>query len=225
MDSPSLDALELRYQEVCQSVPVSVVLVAISKTQSVDAIEHLYHLGHRDFGENYAQELVGKATELSLRGCTEIRWHFTGHLQRNKVKLVLPYITTIHTLDSERLAHELASQWEKLGKSEPLEVFIEVNVDKEESKAGIVGSDALKSLAESVEQLKALRLQGLMCIPAPDSDPRSKFNSLRQMCEALSPLTQRKISMGMSSDYLVAIQEGATHVRLGTVIFGPRRVP
>jgi len=215
-----------RYLKIREQIPSGVVLVAVSKTQSVEAIEELYRLGQRDFGENYVQELVEKAHELERRGCGEVRWHFIGHLQSNKVKTVLPLVSCVHTVDSDRLANEIAKRWAALEREQRLPVMIEVNLDGETSKAGF-SPDSVVRVVEKISKAhsKTLRIDGLMCIPAPretSAEMRLCFARLRELGEQCRPWTQGKLSMGMSSDFVEAISEGATHVRIGTALFGPR---
>ncbi len=227
--------LETRYQAIRERIrkaalrsgreDSSVTLMAVSKTQSADAVEALWKLGHRDFGENYAQELLEKARELSRRGCEGIRWHFIGHLQTNKVKALLPAVQAIHSVDSLKLAQEIDKRWRALGKAHPLEVFLEVNLDGEESKSGLA-SGAVAPLVQEMRALPGLRLAGLMAIPAPrgpDQDEAEPFRRLRELESGLHPLSKGGLSMGMSGDFETAIAEGATHVRVGTALFGERR--
>jgi pyridoxal phosphate enzyme (YggS family) len=203
------------------SVPVT--LIAVSKKQTLDAIEELYALGHRDFGENYAQELVGKAEELDKRGCHAIRWHFIGHLQTNKVKSLIPWVASVHTLNSERLAQELAGRWKVSGRAGKLPVFIEVNLDEEEAKSG-VRSNEVADLSTRIAQFPELELVGLMCVPPVGCDPTVRFKALADLEKQLRPWSQGRLSMGMSADFALAIAEGATDVRVGTVLFGSRAV-
>jgi pyridoxal phosphate enzyme (YggS family) len=198
-----------------------VTLIAVSKKQSVDAIEELYQLGHRDFGENYVQELITKAETLDKRGCQEIRWHFIGHLQTNKVKSLIPWVSCIHTVDSSRLAQELDKKFSTLGRAGKLPVFMEVNMDKEETKSGVSSEEAVH-LSDKIGLCPKLDLLGLMCIPPLGVDPSARFRELAALERQLRPQTQGKLSMGMSGDYAEAIAEGATHIRVGTVLFGPR---
>jgi len=233
LESLSLVGLKQRYQnifhrihEACKNrgIGSEIELVAVSKKQSVDQIYALYELGQRDFGENYAQEMVLKAKELAMRGCSGIRWHFIGHLQTNKIKSILPYAYCIHTVDSEKLAIHLAKAWKmqlEHDQSRPLPIFIEVNIDQEPNKSGVL-PDLVHTLASTLHQMPELSLQGLMCIPAIKSDPNASFQKLREMRDALGSLTKGKLSMGMSEDFEQAIQEGATHIRVGTALFGPR---
>jgi pyridoxal phosphate enzyme (YggS family) len=230
MPTTAQDALQARYRKILDQIhqsapnPNQVTLIAVSKTQPANAVEALYHLGHRDFGENYAQELVTKAKELEDRGCTGIRWHFIGHLQTNKVKALIPFLHTVHTVDSEKLARELAKRWKEAARPGKLPVFIEVNIDQEDSKAGLNPND-VPHLAKTVTELPELELQGLMCIPAiAETGPEnSSFAKLRQLEAQCQPQTNGQLSMGMSSDFEAALQAGATHIRLGTILFGPRQ--
>lgn len=204
--------------------PSEVTLVAVSKKQPIEKIEALYCLGHRDFGENYAQELVEKALQAQARGLREIRWHFIGHLQTNKIKSLLPHLHTLHSVNSVRLSQTLAKGWTNLAKPEPLPVFIEVDLSGEVSKSGVALS-GLEEIVTSISSFSALSLQGLMCIPSPLESAKGlalKFAELKEHEQELGPRSHRKLSMGMSSDFEIAIAQGATHVRIGTSLFGPR---
>lgn len=198
-----------------------VTLIAVSKSQPIEAIEELYRLGHRDFGENYVQELVQKATVLNSRGLSGIRWHFIGHLQTNKVKTLIPFVSSIHSVSSIKMALEIAKRWSQVKTGGSLPVFIEVNLDHEKSKSGISPSEVI-SFVKEVSGISGLRLDGLMCIPASHQDPRQKFAALRELEKNCQPISNGMLSMGMSSDFEIAIQEGATHVRVGTALFGSR---
>jgi pyridoxal phosphate enzyme (YggS family) len=201
-----------------------VTLIAVSKTQPAEAIEALYSLGHRDFGENYAQELIEKATQLES-ACPGIRWHFIGHLQTNKVKTLLPYVHAVHSVDSERLAGELDKRWRQLHSGDVrLSCFLEVNIDGEATKSGIHPETA-PPLAETIaSSYGALKLEGLMAIPAAGEAAavQKSFAALRELETKCRPHTSGRLSMGMSGDYELAIPEGATHIRVGTALFGPR---
>jgi pyridoxal phosphate enzyme (YggS family) len=226
-------SLEARYQDIQDRIqkalksrhvnePISkLTFIAVSKKQPIDLIEKLYHLGHRDFGENYVQELIDKAIELNKRGCTEIRWHFIGHLQTNKVKSLLPYVYSIHTLDTIKLAKEIAKKWESSNQSGKLSVFIQVNIDEEETKSGIHPQD-LSQVIQDFSKIPEIDIQGFMCIPDAEQDTRTSFIHLREISQNHSDMTHGMLSMGMSDDFETAIQEGATHVRVGSALFGVR---
>lgn len=218
--------LEERYQQILRQISPHNTLIAVTKTHPVETIEALYRLGHRDFGENYVQELLEKAEQLKAKGLKDIRWHFIGHLQTNKVKALIPWVHSIHTVDSEKLAHELAKRWKASGRSGKLPIFIEVNIDREESKSGILPEEALE-FTKKIKSIPELEPQGLMCIPSPSSPEQGKaaFRHLKELEIQCRPFTAGQLSMGMSSDYLIALKEGATHIRLGTVLLGARPTP
>jgi pyridoxal phosphate enzyme (YggS family) len=181
------------------------------------AVRYAYQAGQRAFGENYIQQLSSKASELS--DLEALEWRFIGHLQRNKVKDVARIGCAIDTVDSERLAEALDKKAGELQRA--LDVLIQVNVAQEEQKAGCRVVD-LEALIAFVQSRNWLRLKGLMTIPPLEEEPeacRGWFRELRQLAERFS-LTE--LSMGMSDDLEVAIEEGATMVRVGTAIFGPR---
>lgn len=204
-----------RAAERARRDPASIGLVAVSKLHEAAAIEAAYAAGQRAFGENYVQELEGKASALAAHA--DIAWHFIGHLQRNKVKSVLRARPLIHTVDSTRLADEIA---QRAPAGERVGVLLQVNVALEPQKSG-VRPDELAALVAHVRALPALDLRGLMTIPpegAPE-DARPHFRALRSLAEAHA---LPELSMGMSADLDVAIEEGATLVRVGTAIFGPR---
>jgi pyridoxal phosphate enzyme (YggS family) len=192
--------------------------LAVSKYQSLDAMRAAYAVGQREFGENYVQELASKAAALGdLR---DLRWHLIGRLQRNKAKDAVRIGCTVQTLDSLRLAQVLAARATELGRV--VEVWLQVNVSNEPQKAGVSPSE-LPPLAAAVRALSALKLQGLMTIPNASATPdesRRHFRHLRELAEALG---LSELSMGMSHDLELAIEEGATLVRVGTAIFGPRK--
>jgi len=195
-------------------IPPGVTLVAVSKGQPADAIREAHAAGQRHFGENYAQEWRAKAEALS--DLPDLRWHFIGALQTNKVKLIAGRVDYVHTVDRPELARELSRRLAT--RSARARVFLEVNVGGEASKEGCEPDEA-PGLAEVVRLLPALDLVGLTCIPPAGADPRPHFRALRGLRDRLG-LTE--LSMGMSGDWREAIEEGATFVRIGTAIFGPR---
>ncbi len=196
--------------------PACVQLVAVSKTQPAEAVREAYEAGQRLFGENYAQELRDKAQLLA--DLPDLRFHFIGRLQRNKAKYVAPVASMMESLDDLDVARELAKRAAAAVRA--LRTLVEVNLG-EEQKGGVPESE-LASFVEQVRALGALRLDGLMCIPPFSDDAersRPYFARLRELAERLGLAV---LSMGMSTDYEVAIEEGATLVRVGTAIFGPR---
>ncbi len=195
-------------------IPAGVTLVAVSKTQPAEAIREAYAAGQRDFGENYAQEWRAKADALG--DCPDLRWHFIGGLQTNKVKLIAGRVAYLHTIDRLELARELSRRL--VAREGRVRVFLEVNVAGEASKEGCPPEQA-GDLARAVRELPGLDLVGLMCIPPAGADPRPHFRLLRTLRDQLGLV---ELSMGMSADWREAIEEGATFVRIGTAIFGVR---
>ena len=201
--------------------PASVTLVAVSKVQPAQKVRAAYEAGHRHFGENYVQEMRAKQEELP--DLAEARWHFIGHLQRNKARQVVGHAAMVETVDSVRLAAELEKR--AAAAETTVEVLLQVAVVDEETKSGCE-PDELPALIETAEAAPHLEVRGLMTIPPWETDPedaRRYFVALRELRdrlggEALLP----ELSMGMSGDYDVAIEEGATIVRVGTAIFGAR---
>jgi pyridoxal phosphate enzyme (YggS family) len=201
-------------------LPDAIRLILASKTQPLEAIRAAYDAGARDFGENYVQEAVSKRAHL--KDLVDAKWHLIGHLQTNKIKLAANTFDTIQTLDSVRLADALAG----IRVSLPLRVLIEVNLAAEASKSGVAPGQA-QSLIESARD--KFELAGLMTI-APQSesvaDARGYFAELRELRDRLAAstgLALSELSMGMTGDFEVAIEEGATMVRIGRAVFGERR--
>jgi len=196
------------------ALPAGVTLVAVSKTQPPEAIREAYAAGQRHFGENYAQEWRAKAEALA--DLPDLTWHFIGSLQTNKARLLAGRAHWVHTVDRPELARELSRRSAAAGAM--LKVLLEVNVGGEAQKAGCAPGDA-PALAEAVRGLPGLSLEGLMCIPPPEGDPRPHFRALRSLRDQLG---LRELSMGMSADWREAVEEGATLVRIGTALFGAR---
>lgn len=202
--------------------PASVRLVAVSKKQPASAVEAAYAAGQRDFGENYVQELCAKAAILGDR--PDLRWHAIGALQRNKVKDVVRVAHVVHTVDRADLAREIAKRAQAAGRA--VDVLIEVDLAGEAQKAGCAPAE-VPALVQSCAEA-GLRVVGLMAIPPASDDPeasRPHFARLRtlqaELVQAGHP-TVHELSMGMSHDFSIAIEEGATIVRVGTAIFGAR---
>jgi len=200
----------------------NILLVAVSKTKPVELIQMALELGQFDFGENYAQELRDKSRQIPD---PRIRWHFIGTLQRNKVKYLIGKVVLIHSVDSLALLEEIEK---RAGKAEvKMPILLEVKLSPEESKAG-VGVERLRSLVESALQKPHIELQGLMTMPPYFPDPQQArpyyvhLRELRDKLEGELGIKLPQLSMGMSNDFEVAIEEGATIVRVGTAIFGER---
>jgi hypothetical protein len=199
-------------------------VLAVSKTKPAAMIRDAWHLDQRDFGENYLQEALAKQTELA--DLPDIVWHFIGPLQSNKTREVAEHFAWVHSVDREKIARRLNDQRpEALG---PLDVCLQVNISDEPSKSG-VNLDELPTLVEAVLAMPALRLRGLMAIPAQADGLDAQRRPFARLRDALEALQQRfpevpldTLSMGMSADLEAAVLEGATLVRLGTAIFGER---
>jgi pyridoxal phosphate enzyme (YggS family) len=201
--------------------PAGVRLLAVSKQQPVEAVVAAADAGQREFGENYVQEGVAKVEALRARALT---WHFIGQLQGNKTREVAEHFQWVHTVDRERVATRLDAQ--RPHHAPPLEVLLQVRLGDEPGKGGAKPAD-LPRLAEFVAGLPRLRLRGLMCIPPPVDDEarqRAPFARLRNLLEDLNRRGHAldTLSMGMSADLEAAVLEGATLVRIGTAVFGPR---
>ncbi len=207
----------------CGRAYEEVTLLCVSKTKPVGMLKEAYEFGMREFGENKVQELCDKAEVLP----GDIKWHMIGHLQRNKVKYIVGKTELIHSVDSERLAEEISK--ESLKKNLTTNILIEVNVAGEESKFG-VPPDETVSFVEKIAKLPAICVKGLMTIAPFVENPeenREFFKNLRKLSiditnKHIDNVSMSILSMGMTGDYTTAIEEGATHVRVGTGIFGVR---
>lgn len=195
--------------------PAGITLIAVTKTHPPDAIAAAYGAGLRHFGENRVQEAQAKIPALRA-SCPDATWHLIGHLQRNKVAPALELFDVIHSLDSERLAVAISER-----ATRPVRCLLEVNVAGESSKHGVSPGDAAP-LAEHIDSLPNIDLVGLMTIAPEVSDPEQIRPVFRRLRELRDALRLPELSMGMTGDFEVAIEEGATMVRVGRAIFGPR---
>ena len=199
-------------------IPQGVTLVCVSKFHPMEAIMEAYECGERDFGESRVQELLPKYEALPK----DIRWHFIGHLQTNKVKQIVPFVHMIHSVDSVRLLETINKEAEKIGRR--VKVLLEVHVAKEETKSGFT-PDEILSLNTQLSTLNYVEICGLMGMATNTDDEaewRRCFRAIASLSSKLSTLNTKQLSMGMSDDYLVAIEEGSTMVRIGSTIFGSR---
>ncbi len=226
MLSDNLKQVQENIRRVCGEAgrnPSEVTLVAVSKTKPLSMLQEAYHEGVRDFGENKVQEMLEKMAVMP----SDVRWHFIGHLQRNKVKYIVGRVYLIHSVDSLRLAEEISR--EAVKKKTEVNILVEVNVAQEESKFGVSVKEA-PELVEGIAMLPAIHVQGLMTIAPYTQDPgsnRQYFKKLKQLSvdiirKNIDNVTMNVLSMGMTGDYMVAIEEGASCVRVGTGIFGER---
>ena len=203
--------------------PATVRLVAVSKTKPAAMVDEAARAGQRFFGENYVQELVEKARQVT----EPVDWHFIGHLQSNKVKYIAGLVSMIHSVDRISLAREIDRQWARLDRV--CDVLVQVNVSGEATKSGTTRAEAI-ALVRQVAQLPHLRVRGLMTMPPFFDDPdgaRPYFRQLRELAAEITALdlagvAMAELSMGMSGDFVPAIAEGATLVRIGSAIFGSR---
>ena len=197
-------------------------LVAVSKTKPVEAIKELYDLGHRDFGENYVQELVDKQPQLPA----DVRWHFIGHLQSNKVKFIAPFVHLIHSIDSIKLLKEVAKQAEKNNRT--IDVLLQVHIAKEETKFGFDENEILNTNIDELQQGKNVNIKGLMGMASFSDDAnivRKEFKALKILYDQYHETQNSSLqilSMGMSNDYRLALEEGSNMVRIGSLLFGSR---
>jgi hypothetical protein len=207
--------------QAAQRDAASVRLLAVSKTFPADAVREAYAAGQHAFGENYAQEALDKIMALHD---LPIEWHFIGPVQSNKTRDIAEHFTWVHSVDRLKIAQRLSAQ--RPTSLPPLNICLQVNVSGEESKSGVAPEEVL-SLALQIEQLPQLKLRGLMAIPAPVDEveqQRKPFAQLRELSQLLikNGVAVDTLSMGMSHDFVAAIQEGATIIRVGTAIFGRR---
>ena len=226
MIAENLDEVRKRIESACRRVgrdPAEVTLIAVSKTMAAAALREAYDAGAREFGENKVQEIQEKYPVLP----EDIRWHMIGHLQRNKVRYIVDKVAMIHSVDSLRLAETIEEEAAK--KNVVVPVLLEVNVAQEESKFGL-GTDEVLPLIRSIQGFSHIRVQGLMTIAPYVEDPESNrviFRELKKLSvdignENMNNVSMSVLSMGMTGDYEVAVEEGATMVRVGTGIFGER---
>lgn len=235
MDKVAAAALRSVLQRVSQAAekagrgPQQIRVVAVSKTKPVSLIKQVYDVGHRCFGENYAQEFIEKAPQLP----EDIEWHFIGNLQSNKVKPLLasvPNLDMVESVDDEKIANHLDRAVGNLGRK-PLKVLVQVNTSGEESKSGVEPSGCVELAKHVIQSCTNLQFCGLMTIGMLDytSTPenfKALANCRNEVCKALGiPEEQCELSMGMSNDFEQAIEMGSTNVRIGSTIFGPREYP
>ena len=208
-----------KYQQINEALRLSnITLVAVSKTKPVEDILELYNLGHRDFGENYVQELTKKAEQLP----NDIRWHFIGHLQSNKVKSIVSFIYLIHGIDSLKLLTEIDKQAEKNNRI--IDCLLQVHIAQEETKFGF---DEAELFGLDLKQFPNVRIKGLMGMASLTDDInkiRIEFKTLKILFEKLKTQNPELsiLSTGMSADYKIAIEEGSNMVRIGSLLFGER---
>ncbi len=218
--------VQANLKKILNDIPSHVKLVAVSKTKPVEMIQAAYEAGQRDFGENKAQDMAAKFPQLPQ----DIRWHFIGHLQTNKVKYIAPFVSLIHAADSLKILKEINKQAKRYDRN--IDCLLEFHIAAEESKFGLnmeSAEDVLQS--EVYKQLQNIRLCGVMGMATYTTDTEQIREEFRHLKEIFSKLKDnyfkeaghfKEISMGMSGDFPIAIEEGATLVRVGSKIFGER---
>lgn len=222
----NLTEVQSRVEQACKRAGrdvAEVTLIAVSKTKPVTDLQEIYNAGVRDFGENKVQEMCDKMENMPK----DIKWHMIGHLQRNKVKYIVGNVALIHSVDSYRLAEEINIQAKKKGIVVP--ILVEVNIADETTKFGVSKEDAME-LVRQIASLDALSIKGLMTIAPYVVDPeenRAYFRKIKELSvdidnQNIDNVSMDILSMGMTGDFEVAIEEGATMVRVGTGIFGKR---
>lgn len=226
MLSDNLKEVQTNIVEACKKSGRNVqdvTLIAVSKTKPVSMVQEIYDCGIRKFGENKVQDMCQKFEEMPK----DIEWHMIGHLQRNKVKYIVDKVGMIHSVDSMRLAEEISK--EAVKQQCNVDILVEVNIANEETKFGFKAEETLDFVREA-SKLPSIRIRGLMTsapfVENPEEN-RKYFKALKQLCvdinaKNIDNVDMDVLSMGMTNDYIVAIEEGATHVRVGTAIFGER---
>jgi PLP dependent protein len=200
--------------------PKGVTLIAVSKTKPIEMLMEAYNAGFKRFGENYVQELVAKHEQMPK----DIEWHLIGHLQSNKVKYIAPFVNTIHSVDSFKLLNEINKQAAKYERV--IDCLLQIHIGEEESKSGMSEEEAIEILySKELNELKNIKIVGLMGMTTLTDDEtqiRKEFKVLKTLFDKLKNEQINVLSMGMSGDYQIAIEEGSTLVRVGSKIFGSR---
>lgn len=223
----NLKKVEEKIQQACERSGRSrseVTLIAVSKTKPIEMMQEAMETGVNIFGENKVQEIVKKEVELPK----DVEWHLIGHLQRNKVRQIAGKVKRIHSVDSLRLAEQIQKEYEKIG--EIADILLEVNVAREESKYGLMPEET-EAVIREIANFPNIKVHGLMTIAPFVEDPeknRIHFQNLRKLlvdinAKNIDNISMNELSMGMTGDYEVAIEEGATYIRVGTGIFGSRQ--
>lgn len=209
------------YHQIRSQIPTGIELIAVSKNHPAEAIQEIYRQGQRVFGENKVQELVEKASKLP----PDIQWHLIGHLQSNKVKLIAPFVDTIQSVDSENILEKIDT--EAIKNHRKINVLLQIKIAKEDSKTGLTFEEADKIvdlfLAKNYPNVELIGLMGMATFTENKTQIKEEFDSLKSFYDTLSAkLPLRTLSMGMSDDFLLAIESGANSVRIGSSIFGSR---
>ncbi|AIT09674.1 hypothetical protein LO80_06660 [Candidatus Francisella endociliophora] len=211
------------YEEVAQNIDNKASLLAVSKYQSIEKIKYLASLGQKDFGENYFQELEQKAQELP-----NLSWHFIGSLQSRKIKHIAKYVDSIQSVEKIEHLEKINKATIQLGKA--IDIFLQINIDDDHNKSGFKSTqlDEVIDCINQTKNLEGIKIVGLMCIPAKTSTPQKSFEKMKSFFDEVNSKVSKeyqleKLSMGMSSDYKLAIRYGSTTVRIGSSLFGQRQ--
>ncbi|MDR2907052.1 MAG: YggS family pyridoxal phosphate-dependent enzyme [Bacteroidales bacterium] len=210
--------------QIQNSIPNTVKLIAVSKTKPIEDLEEAYAVGVRDFGENKVQELIGKYEALPK----DIRWHFIGHLQTNKVKMIAPFVHLIHSVDSLKLLKEIDKEAQK--NNRVIDCLLEFFIAEEDTKFGLDLQEAEEILSDVGTNVRICGVMGMATFTDDKAQIRREFNTLHGIFQTLKEkyftdkLYFKEISMGMSDDFPIAIEEGSTMIRVGSTIFGKRKV-
>ncbi len=214
-----------KYQEIIKYLDGKAKLIAVSKTKPADDIQVLYNLDHRDFGENYVQELIEKYSLLPR----DIHWHFIGHLQSNKVKYIAPFVYLIHGVDSLSLLKEINKQ--ALKNNRIIDCLLQIHIAKEETKFGLNSDELEVILTDDLTELNNIRICGLMGMASFSNNlglVKLEFQYLKNLFKKYTPLSTAQcqmqiLCMGMSADYKIALEEGSNTIRIGSLLFGERQ--
>jgi hypothetical protein len=217
-----LESIKSRLNDLRQQLPQMVTLVAVSKTHPVERIHDAYDAGQRIFGENRVQELTSKYEALPK----DIEWHMVGHLQSNKIKYIAPFVNLIHSIDSEKLIQEVNKQAEKCNRV--IDILLQVFIAKEETKFGFLPDEVKLFFNASASQYKYVRIRGLMGMATNTPDTIQIKNEFKDLANLYTQLKASQpdyfsiLSMGMSSDWQLAVEQGSTMIRVGSTLFGSR---
>lgn len=216
--------LECRFFSIKKSIPKSIKILAVSKNQNISSIERLYQIGHRDFGENYIQEMIQKYQKLPK----DIRWHMIGVIQKNKLKYIVPFIHLIHSV--QKIEHLQIINKEAFKQNRVIKCLLQIKICNERNKTGITNQEADNIMNNDIyhhmKNVKIIGLMGMASLHSSTPKIKQEFSSLKKLYNEYQRKYQHHIlSMGMSNDYPIAIEYGSTHIRLGTSLFGKRKLP
>lgn len=215
--------LEYRFFSIKKSIPKSIKILAVSKNQNISSIKRLYKIGHRDFGENYVQEMIQKYKKLPK----DIRWHMIGIIQKNKLKYIVPFIYLIHSV--QKIEHIQIINKEAFKHNRVINCLLQIKICNERNKTGITNQEADNIMGNDIyhnmKNVKIIGLMGMATLHGTVQKIRQEFSSLKKLYNEYQKKYQYNIlSMGMSNDYPLAIEYGSTHIRLGTSLFGKRKL-